>query len=283
MTVRTGNKGGRKSRGHIATAPVLAYYGSKNRLAKRIVSCFLPHTIYVEPFFGSGAVLFTKRSSKVEVVNDIDGELVNFFRVVRDRPEELSDLLDFTPYARDEFQECRDTERTGMDDLERARRFFVSTNASFSGVGGDSTDSGFSFSASSAQSRADLFRNRTRRLRPTAYRLRDVEVENVDALSLFDRLDSPTTTFYLDPPYLGSTRVVGNRGYEHNAATEGFHKQLLGAILSVRGQVVLSGYSSELYDTALAKWHRIEIPVKAGAGGTHTARTEVIWANRLPS
>lgn len=272
---------GRTNRGHIATAPVLAYYGSKNRLAKRIVSTFLPHRVYVEPFFGSGAVLFAKRPSSTEVVNDIDSELVNFFKVVRDRPDELSDLLDFTPYARDELITVR-TPKSGLDELERARRLFVSLNSGFSGVGGEKGDSGFSYSTGAHQSRADLFRNRTRRFRTVAYRLKDVEIENVDALTLLDRLDSPETTFYLDPPYLAETRVVAKRGYEHNSASPDFHMALLETCLKAEGQVVLSGYASDLYDTMLSGWQRREVAVKASAAGNNTPRTEVVWANRLP-
>lgn len=280
MTVRYGSKGGRKSRGHVATAPVLAYYGSKNRLSKRIVASLVEHTTYVEPFFGSGAVLFAKRPSRTEVVNDVDGELVNFFRVLRDHPAELGDLLDFTPYARDEYVEDRDGDLQNLNELERARRFFVSCNAAYSGVGGDSTDAGFSYSNGTNQSRAALFRNRTRRFRQVAYRLRNVEIENTDALRLFDRLDSPTTSFYLDPPYLASTRTV-NRGYGYDSAGQQFHTELLAACLEVQGQVLLSGYASDLYDKALNSWHRYEVAVKTSAGDS-SDRTEVVWANRLP-
>lgn len=258
-----------------ASTPVLLkYYGAKNLIARRIISLMRPHRTYVEPFFGSGAVLFMKKKSQVEIANDIDGEVVNFFRVVRDQPDRLIEALDFTPYARDEFEGLPDLPPTD-DPVERARRFFVRLNAAFSG----GTTGGFSVSGGGKINQAELFRSRVSQIRPYAWRLRTVEFENTDALEVIDRHDRPDTLFYLDPPYLAETRDSEN-GYSHESKDQRFHTALLKRLGDVQGQVVLSGYAHPLYEEMLSGWTRHEVYSRVVAKETRSRRTEVLWVNR---
>lgn len=119
-----------KMKGRFGMQSVLKYPGSKGRVANWIVGHIPPHDFYVEPFFGSGAVLFAKPRSKAEVVNDLDGNVVNFFRVCRDAPEELARALYLTPCSRSEYEEIQEIHAgqpmnmTGQP-LEDARRFAI--------------------------------------------------------------------------------------------------------------------------------------------------------------
>jgi DNA adenine methylase len=161
------------------------YYGAKSRLAPWILSFVPEHTTYVEPFVGSGAVLLAKPPSRTEVINDLNGDVVNFWRVLRDRHDELVARLQLTPYARDEYLFCRDGNHDKADEIERARRFFtrcaLGYNASTARVG-------FSTSGPRRKGKAATFSRRVdERLAVVADRLRGVEIENMDALELIKR------------------------------------------------------------------------------------------------
>jgi DNA adenine methylase len=274
--------------------PPLKWHGGKHYLAGRIIQLMPRHRHYVEPFAGGLAVLLARdpndprlwvsgsadQRGVSEVVNDLDGRLVNFWRVLRD-PDSFGRFrraLDAIPLARSEWEEARD-HVPGADSVADAVAFFVHCRQSRAG-----TFQGFT----------SLTRNRTRRgvngnasewlsavdgLPEVHARLRPVVVENVDALRLIPREDTPDTLFYLDPPYLHQTRTDCD-AYACELTTKQ-HMGLLEVLRLVKGKVMLSGYPSPLYDSELADWNRHTFdPPNHAAGGPRKRRmTECLWCN----
>lgn len=263
------------------TRPLLRWHGGKWRLAPRIIAHFPPHRVYVEPFGGAGSVLLRKRRSYAEVYNDLDGEVVNLFRVLRShRAAELIAALRLTPFARDEFKEAYEP---SDDPVERARCLAI---RSFMGFGSDghNIEQPTGFRANSNRSyttAAHDWINYPEALRLTISRLRGVVVENRDALEVMRQHDGPETLHYVDPPYLPSTRSMnyrkgpGYHNYQHEMDEEA-HVALLEDLREVRGAVVLSGYPNPLYDQSLLGWRRIEMDALADGA---RPRVEMLWLN----
>jgi DNA adenine methylase len=260
------------------------YYGSKATLAPWIVSHFGEHYAYVEPFAGSAAVLMHKPYSRVEVLNDLDGNVINFWRVLRDNHEELIGLLQLTPYAREEWQAASEFDDGSVSDVERARRFFVRAMQGFNGRVAKN-DRGYSQTVPRASAKPHGFRRRIdNRLADVAQRIRDVELECVDAIRLMDRWNDPSTLFYLDPPYVKqslrdkSTYLLSDDG--------NLHGRLVDYLLTVRSQIVLSGYRSDVYRPLEdAGWRVVERKVNASTASkgfdSDLVRTEVLWINNV--
>lgn len=269
--------------------PAIQYPGSKVMLSGRIAGLFPRHGSYVEPYFGSGAVLLAKSPVAVERVNDVNGDLVHFYRTLRDPATRYSliDALAFTPYAREEVtlaqQPVEDLGNDAANDVERARRFMVRMNQTYVGGGGGWTAT---TKASSGHSNASKWNNYRTRVHAIAERLQNVQIDRTDALDVLAqvaRADDPNLAVYADPPYLMSTRngskYASEIGVEH-------HEKMLSTLLELPGPVILSGYPSEMYDTALDGWHRIALDRKANgqAGkGSSVNRTEVLWLNFQPN
>lgn len=264
-----------------ALKPPLTYYGGKTTIAPQIADLLPAHEHYVEPFAGSLAVLLAKQPSRMETVNDLDQELVTFWRVLRDRPMDLERVCAFTPHSRSEYETCRDSEDS-TDELETARRVWVRLSQGrggqlrrvtgwrhFKDPGGSSTP---------MPGYLEAYRQR---FAPAAVRLIGVSIEARPALELIESYGAfPTTLLYVDPPYLGSTRQWGNQ-YRHEMRSDDEHRELAAALRAVPAAVVLSGYPSELYDVELyPDWHRVEIATQNSQGGTRSGRTEVLWSNR---
>ena len=232
--------------------PALRYYGGKFRLADWIIEHFPAHDCYVEPFGGGANVLLSKYPSGREVYNDIDSSVVTFFKVLRDHEEELLRVLNLTPFSREEY---RLAYLPAEDQIETARRFFV---RSWQGVGGARRQNatGWRFERDSArgQSVVDDWCN-IQHLPVLAQRLRQVQIENDDAVKVIRRYDSPRTLFYVDPPYLGETRGQrwAEKGYMFEMTAED-HEHLAEALHSVKGMVILSGYPSAKYDHLYPGW-----------------------------
>jgi DNA adenine methylase len=271
--------------------PPFTYYGSKGRLAPWIASMLPEHRLYFEPFAGSAAVLFAKAPATHEVINDISESVTTFFRVLRDRPEDLRAALALTPYARDEYLAAAlDVE--DLDEIERARRFFVRTTQSFNG-GGTGPAHRVSWAngmRSSGGSRAAGVRRIVDNLHQVAERLRSVIVENRAYEHLLELYDGERHVFYVDPPYLGSTRSSldpskrRGRDYMHDLTTDAQHVELAEHLHALRAQVLLSGYHSPLYDELYGDWDTVEVSVARPSGNRrgHSAppAVEVLWSNR---
>lgn len=264
------------NRGIVTHKSPFPYYGGKNKLAPWILSHVPDHTVYVEPFVGSGAVLLAKPESRVEVINDLNGDVVNFWRVLRDQHDELVELLQLTPYARDEYLWCRDGKSGTVDPVQRAREFFTRCCLAFNA---STTKVGFSASSAAKTAKSHTFRRRIdERLDGIAERIRGVEIENMDALDLIKRWRDPAAVLYLDPPYLATTRnSSGNYATENAGAA--FHERLIEAIADFPGTVLLSGYAGSLYDGL--GWRREERTVPAHVSNVVGAeRVECLWVNR---
>ena len=254
-----------------ALMPPFAYYGGKTTLAPIIASLLPPHSHYVEPFAGSLAVLLAKVPSSAETVNDLDGDLVAFWRVLRDRPDDLGRLVAHTPHARAELAVAANLDE--IDDVERARRVWVRLTQSRSH---SMQQSGWWRATRSAR---DIPRSQfefASRIEPAARRLRLVSLENRDALELIrDYGENPDACIYADPPYLGSTRAAN---YRHELLEDDLHIRLADALNGCKSSVVLSGYDSPLYADLYAGWHRTELKAPTSLSGG-AAQTEVLWSN----
>lgn len=264
------------------TAPPFAYYGGKTMLAERIVDLLPEHRHYVEPFAGSLAVLLAKPRAHFETVNDLDGDLVLFWRILRDRPEDLGRACALTPHARAEHEASYQLDVD--DELERARRVWVRLSQ---GRGGMLRKTGWRFYRDAARRTGSMpwtLNSYVDRLYEAAERIAGVSIECRPAQQLIDDYGQHSSVLlYVDPPYLGSTRGWGNQ-YRHEMRGVDEHQALAEQLHSCAAAVVLSGYPSQLYDEDLyADWHRVEFAAYTGQGGSSGrggARTEVLWSNR---
>lgn len=255
--------------------PVLKYPGAKWRLAKWIIERMPEHEGYCEPFFGSGAVFFNKPKSRIETINDIDGNVVRFFQVCRNFPDALAEALYLTPWARMEYENCR-----GFDvgDVEFARRFAVLCCMAFGSVGADE-NTGWRNTTGSCNSggpdNPKLWRRMPALVVQAAERLRDAQIECRPAVTVIKNFDGPEMLFYCDPPYLWETRTKHGPQYAHEMTDED-HVQLLDTLLAARGMVLLSGYDSELYREKLRGWSCEKVTT---TGERAVRRTECLWIN----
>lgn len=260
--------------------PPFAYYGGKARLAPWIVSLMPAHRVYVEPCLGAGAVFFAKPPTEHEILNDLNRSLVAFFRMLRERPDELVHLCRCTPYARAEL-EAADPDEDGLDDLERARRWWVSVNQSFNKTGRH--NNGFAASAAAGAGEAKTTQRRLARLFDVADRLRDAVIECRPAVELVATFDTPRTVFYVDPPYVKESRTNVSTAYRHEM-TDDDHRELVAVLGAAKGTVLVSGYESGLYGDLLADWHRASRSILKRMSNRHRdqreAVTEVVWSNR---
>jgi DNA adenine methylase len=265
--------------------PPFPYYGSKARIAPWIVSLMPAHRVYVEPFAGSAAVLLAKRPVHHEILNDIDGNVVTFFRALRNRERDLIRALELTPYARDEYAAA--VLDDDVDDIERARRFFVRCLQSFN-AGGPGRAVGWSIPEIRAKSRGGTnrpalrFTNSVTHLAAVASRLRDAVVEQRHAHEVIAAYDVPDGVLYVDPPYLDATRATTG-DYAHDAGGTADHASLAEVLGECAGTVLLSGYDSPLYGDLYPGWHRAEVRVQrptSNQRGRTSHAVEVIWSNR---
>lgn len=269
-----------------AITPLVPYHGGKGRLASWIVSLMPLHRVYVEPFAGSAAVLLAKPASTHEVLNDLDSNVVTFYRALREQPDELERVCRLTPYAREEFERADLLAGDCLSDLERARRWWCRTNQSFAHTGSSAT--GWSTSIKRGSNNARSVMNRIDRFETVAARLATVTVENMDAVDLIERYSVPDGVIYADPPDLVSTRSAITKrpggDYAHEFATEDDHRRLAAALRASSAAVLLSGYHSALYDDLYQDWYRTERTVvrrtSNGRSASQPHVTEVVWSNR---
>lgn len=257
--------------------PSFPYYGAKEKLARWIVAQMPRHDVYVEPFAGSAAVLFAKRPARTEVVNDVNANIVCFFRVLRDRPDELLRACELTPYARDEFM-AADLDDQSIDELERARRWWVVVNQGFDATA--RPKNGWSLSQTGE---ASTTQRRLNRMHACAQRLTRVAIENRDAFDLIDAYDQPGVVIYLDPPYHKDARASFGAHYAVEFRTDANHVDLASRLKECAATVLLSGQHTAVYSELYADWHVTERGTRRSSGahkGTSDEVTEVLWSNR---
>lgn len=262
------------------TALPLKWHGGKYYLAPRIVALMPPHTHYVEPFAGGLSVLLAKNPEGVsEVVNDLDGELTNFWRVLQcdESYDHLKRVLEAVPFSEVEWQDSG--RLTGGEPVERAVRFFIRCRQSLAGRMDHFAPLSRTRTRRGMSEQASAWIRAVKGLPAAHERLWQVVVLNRDALDVIRDQDGPETLFYLDPPYLSETRAAGNV-YAHEMPADQ-HAGLLSVIRGCRGKVMLSGYPSAMYDRELRGWtrHEFELPNQAAGGKRKRRMTEVLWCN----
>lgn len=257
---------------HVVRPPV-AYYGAKTSLAPTIVSMFPEHRRYVEPFAGSLAVLLAKPQAPLEVVNDLDHNLMTFWKVLRDRPEELARVCMLTPHSRVERNLAKHIPADASD-LERARLVW---SALVQGRTGTLANTGWRHTKSAVDGR--MLRSYVQRIERVAERIRDVSLECRPAVEVIAEYGAEESNLiYADPPYLGSTR---RHNYKVEMTGEKAHRELGEVLHGCKATVVLSGYHSGLYDSLYGDWFRVELAATTGQGSIQgIERTEVLWSNR---
>ncbi|MBF6612169.1 MAG: DNA adenine methylase [Chloroflexi bacterium] len=314
-----GGSSAQDRRGDRLRSPI-TWFGGKGILARKIVPLFPPHQCYVEPFCGGASCLFAKPPSPVEVINDLDSDIVNFFRVLRDprKFERFYLLAALTPYSREEYCKHRARWRTSRRDyrgnrseranhaayddrgecsecsdygnVQRAYRWYVIARMSFAGELGRSWGHSIATSRRGMANAVSQWLSIVDMLPAIAERVRSVQVEHGDWLEVLTGYDTPDTLFYLDPPFVRSTRRSGRYTFEMNDAQ---HRQLVEALLNMKGKALLSGYRNSIYSPLeQAGWRRVELPTlcyavgrtrKSGLQGKGAlrfqSRTEVVWVS----
>jgi DNA adenine methylase len=263
----------------VTLSPPMPYFGGKQRIADRIVDRFPSHRHYVEPFAGGLSVLLAKPPSALETVNDLDQDLITFWRVLRDQPDDLARVCGLTPHSRAEHQASYDRPED-MADLERARRIWVQLTQ---GRPGTLRKTGWRFHADAAGTTMGMpayLAGYLSRMAPAAARLANVSLECRPGIDVIAAYSHPTTLLYVDPPYLRETRT--GMGYRHEMPDEAEHRELAEALNATSAMVVLSGYRSSLYDELYRDWYVHEISATTGQGSVWKERTEVLWSNTAP-
>lgn len=254
---------------------VLKYPGSKWRIADWIISQMPKHHSYLEPFFGSGAVLFSKSPSKIETVNDLDNKVYKLFKIIRENPDALSRKILETPYSRYEYDQAFEINEND-DDIELSRKFLVQcwqghgfrTNGFKVGWKNDVQGREKAYAVSNWNRLPNWIIEATQRLK-------EVQIENRPATELIKRFRYKNVLIYADPPYLLSTRT--GKQYA-NEMTDQDHVELLELLLQHPGPVIISGYQNELYDSMLKGWSKNAMNSNAEYYNGRS-RTEVLWMN----
>ena len=254
------------------TRAVLRYFGGKWAIAPWVIQQLPQHRVYVEPFGGAASVLMRKPRSPIEVYNDLDEEIVGIFQLLQDPVQcaHLIRLLRRTPYARGEFERAF---VPSSDPLVRAQRAIVRSYMAFHHLAlFNPKKRDFADARNSGAGQASSWLRYPRHLVNVCQRLQGVVIERRDALEVIRAQDSEATLFFVDPPYLPSTRTKASYRCELDQAR---HVTLLERLRAIKGMAVVAGYPSDLYDDMLTGWRRIERPHHASS--SRRVRTEVLW------
>jgi DNA adenine methylase len=260
--------------------PVMRYHGGKFRLAPWVIRFFPEHYTYVEPFGGAAGVLIQKEPSKSEVYNDLDGDIVNVFRVLQcpDLSDALMNKLSITPFARSEFDIAFET---CSDPVEMARRTLIRSAMGFGSGGATKNRTGFRVdSYRSYSTGAQTWSKYPPLIAKFCQRLQGVIIENRAASTVIENHDRPDTLFFVDPPYVLDTRHAGSKTkvYRHEMSDEQ-HFELIQQLINVDGLVVLSGYDSEAYNDTLVGWVKYEKSARIASNRGTGTRIERVWLN----
>lgn len=238
---------------------------------------------YCEPFGGSAAVLLNREPAPLETYNDLDGEVANFFRVLRDNKEELIEKIGLTPFSREEFEKAIKNKRDGLDDVERARRFFIRARQVRTGLAQKASNGRWAHckltSRAGMAGAVSRWLGSVESLPEIADRLLRVQIENALAVEVINRYDSKDTLFYCDPPYPHQSR--GDKNAYAFEMTDDEHRDLSTVLHNVAGKVALSSYHCELMDELYHDWNYIEAPEKK-CHSVKKLRVEVLWVNYDP-
>jgi len=259
--------------------------GGKWRLSRYLLRMIPPHRTYVEVFGGGATLLLRKPLSFVEVYNDIDGNLVNLFRVVKDEEKfkRFCELVYWTLYSREEFNYAKEMlKNEDLSDVERAYYFFVYTQQGFGSGSG-----AWAYQVSTPK-RTKGWDNIKSFLLKVHQRFSRVVIENDDFHNVIPRYDTPETFFYLDPPYYPGTRASKLYKFE---MTERDYEDLFNLLLNIKGKVLLSGYYHPAFEVLeKAGWqrmgirHMISLPNTNQTGGKRSHKIESVWFNyELPN
>lgn len=257
---------------------VLKYPGSKWNIVDKLVNMIPEHHTYLEPFFGSGAVFFTKQPSDIEMINDLDDDIPNLFRCIRDDSEKLPSLVAATPFSRYEYDNAFKTDifEIMMPDepFHKARRFLIRCWQGH-GFRTNGYKVGWKNDVHGRESMYALrdWYNLPERILKTAERLRCVQVDNRPAVEIIQRFNYEDVFMYIDPPYLWKTRK--GKQYKHEMSDED-HIELLTTLKNSKAKIMISGYDSELYNELLHNWNKEYLMSNAEHG---KPREEVVWMN----
>ena len=258
------------------------YFGGKFFMADKLMPLFPEHKTYVEVFGGSGAILINKKPSEIEVYNDIDGELYNFFKVIADKKlfKKFQEKISLLPYSRECYYEYRDMRTDKLDKAGRAVRFYYLIKSTINGEHPNSKKGpGWRFSID--VNIPQYVRNSIDKLSLIHKRLSEVYIDNLDFRKLIANWDRPDTFFYLDPPYVVSSRKSG--GYMFEMMDED-HNDLIDILLNIKGKWLLSGYDNDIYNKRLSDFYRQDFNCLANSlryrdKNNNPGRTETVWAN----
>jgi DNA adenine methylase len=258
------------------------WYGGKYSHLNWLLPLLPEERQYVEPYGGSGAVLLNREPAQVETFNDIDSDITNFFKVLRENKSEFIEEIALTPYSREEFEKAvREKDNENLSDMEKARLFFVRAGQVQNGLAQSATPGRWSYCIT--MSRRDMSGNissyygKLKKLKKIAERLRRVQIENKPALDIIERYDDANTLFYCDPPYPHSSRGDPN-SYAGNEMSDEEHRELAEVLKNCDGKVAISSYECDLMEELYSDWNKEREEEKK----THTgkaSRQECLWMN----
>ncbi|MCO6162577.1 DNA adenine methylase [Flavobacterium sp. NRK F7] len=254
------------------------YFGGKYNFINELYSHFPEHTSFVDLMCGSMVVTLNKKPSKLDTANDVSGDVMNFFKVLRDKPEELFYALKMTPVHREEYKKCYPI-NDNSNDVEIARRFFVRCRMSFQGSG-LKEHTGFNACITSSyggvSQNVAKFTNAIDKLPEIVERLRKIQFESLDYSKVLEKYDTEETFFYVDPPYELRERNY-KKMYTHEFTDEN-HYDLSQKLNSIKGKAMVSMYESKLYSELYKDWRMVRLkPI--GHSMKKEKQLEIIWMN----
>ena len=259
------------------------WYGGKYSHLEWLLPLLPDCRHFCEPFGGSAAVLINRQPAPVETYNDLDGELVNFFKVLREQKDELIESIGLTPFSRREFEVAIYSQNDEMSDLERARRFFVRARQVRTGLAQSASIGRWAHCKLSSRAgmagAVSRWLGSVEGLSEVAQRLLRVQIEHGNAIEVIRRYDSNETLFYCDPPYVHASRG-DTKAYKYEMSDHD-HLELANVLRNVEGKVALSGYQCELMDELYFDWYVTNGPVKK-IYSTKQPRQETLWTNYDP-
>ena len=256
------------------------YFGGKFTWLSELYKYIPEHESFIELFCGSMAFTLNKKPSKMDTANDLDGNVYNFFKVLREDPEELFRMLYLSPVSRDEYNSCFPINEIGISSLERARRFFVRCRMSFQGSG-LKEHTGFNACKNTSEKgvskNVSKFLSSVEKLPEVVNRLKEIQIENKDYRNILSRYSGPEYFIYVDPPYELRTRKY-KKWYDHEFSDED-HIELADKLKSSGSKIMISHSKSDFYSELYSDWNFIELPLRGHSMKKGKKQSECIWIN----